>query len=95
MGGLHSGETGAPEMLMELTYRLAVDDSALARQIRDNMIVTITPVAEPDGRDRYVDWYYAYKIHETGEQDSMGGRPTGASTSSTTTTATSTTRRCR
>ena len=33
----------------------------------------VTPVAEPDGRDRYVDWYYAYKIDETGEGASFGG----------------------
>src|SRR5262245_357170 len=75
MGGLHSAETGPPEMLMELTYRLAVEDSPIVNAIRDNVIVTITPVAEPDGRDRYVDWYYRYKIDETGEQDSMGGPP--------------------
>ncbi len=61
MGGLHSGETGPPEMLMELAYRLAAEDSPLLQSIRDNVIVTLTPVAEPDGRDRYVDWYYAYK----------------------------------
>src|SRR5262245_21121948 len=75
MGGLHSAETGPPEMLMELTYRLAVEDSPIINAIRDNIIVTITPVAEPDGRDRYVDWYYRHKIDETGEQDSMGGPP--------------------
>jgi hypothetical protein len=75
MGGLHSAETGAPEMLMELVYRLAAGESELMRQIRDNVIVTVTPVAEPDGRDRYVDWYYAYKVEETGEQDSFGGPP--------------------
>ena len=56
VGGLHSGETGPPEMLMELAYRLAVEDSPLIRRIRDNVIVSITPAAEPDGRDRYVDW---------------------------------------
>ncbi|HEU0184999.1 MAG TPA: M14 family zinc carboxypeptidase [Blastocatellia bacterium] len=75
MGGLHSAETGPPEMLMELTYRLAVEDAPIINAIRDNVIVTITPVAEPDGRDRYVDWYYRHKINETGEQDSMGGPP--------------------
>ena len=74
-GGLHSGETGAPEMLMELAYRLAVEDTPLIRQIRDNVIVSMTPVAEPDGRDRYVDWYYAYKVDETGEDQSFGGPP--------------------
>ena len=75
MGGLHSGETGPPEMLMELAYRLAAEESPLLQKIRDNVIVTLTPVAEPDGRDRYVDWYYAYKTVETGENDSMGGPP--------------------
>ncbi len=75
MGGLHSGETGPPEMLMELAYRLAVEDSPVINTIRDNVIVTITPAAEPDGRDRYVDWYYRHKLDETGEQDSMGGPP--------------------
>ena len=75
IGGLHSGETGPPEMLMELAYRLAVDDSPLITQIRDNVIVSITPAAEPDGRDRYLDWYYAYKTEETGEGVSYGGPP--------------------
>jgi hypothetical protein len=75
IGGLHSGETGPPEMLMELAYRLAVEESPLITQIRDNVIVSITPAAEPDGRDRYVDWYYAYKTEETGEGVSYGGPP--------------------
>jgi hypothetical protein len=75
MGGLHSGETGPPEMLMELAYRLAAEESPLFQKIRDHVIVTLTPVAEPDGRDRYVDWYYAYKTTETTESDSMGGPP--------------------
>ena len=44
MGGLHSGETGPSEMLMELAYRLAVETSPYISQIRDNMYVSITPV---------------------------------------------------
>ncbi len=71
-GGLHSGEVGPSEMLMELVYRLAVEDSPIINQIRDNVIVSITPVADPDGRDRNVDWYYKYGINET------EGRTTGA-----------------
>ncbi|HYT73855.1 MAG TPA: M14 family zinc carboxypeptidase, partial [Vicinamibacterales bacterium] len=58
MGGLHSGETGPSEMLMELCYRLATETSPLIKQIRDNVVVSITPVADPDGRDRNVDWFY-------------------------------------
>jgi hypothetical protein len=75
MGGLHSGETGPSEMLMELVYRLAVEDSPLINKIRDHVIVTVTPVADPDGRDRYVDWYYAHKIEEKSERESLGGPP--------------------
>ena len=58
MGGLHSGETGPSEMLMELVYRLATETSPLIRHIRDNVVVSVTPVADPDGRDRNLDWFY-------------------------------------
>jgi hypothetical protein len=60
MGGLHSPETGSPEMLMELAYRLAVSEKPEIRAIRDNVIVLITPVVETDGRDRQVEWYYRH-----------------------------------
>jgi len=62
--GLHSGETNTSEMLMELTYRLAVSDEPYIQQIRDNVIVSMVPTTDIDGRDRYVDWYNAYKINE-------------------------------
>lgn len=58
MGGLHSGETGPSEMLMELAYRLAVETSPIISGIRENLYVSITPVADADGRDRNVDWFY-------------------------------------
>ncbi len=75
MGGLHSGETGPSEMLMELAYRLIADESPLFRQIRDNVIVSITPAADPDGRDRFVDWYFHHKINDTSEDSAFGGPP--------------------
>ncbi len=56
-GALHSNETGSPTALMELAYRLAVDESPYVRAIRDNMVTLITPVVEVDGRDRMVDVY--------------------------------------
>ncbi len=74
-GGLHSAETGPPEMLMELAYRLAVEDSPLFDAIRKNVIVMIVPAWEPDGRDRYTDWYYKYKISEETENDRVAGPP--------------------
>ena len=56
-GSIHSPETGSPEMLMELAYRLAVEDSPFIAAIRKNVIVMITPALETDGRDRAVDQY--------------------------------------
>lgn len=54
-GSIHSPETGSVEMLMELAYRLAVDDSPWIKEIRRSAIVMITPVLEVDGHDRMVD----------------------------------------
>jgi len=46
-------------MLMELAYRLAVDESPEIKNIRDNVLFLATPVLEVDGRDRMVDlWNY-------------------------------------
>jgi len=56
-GSIHSPETGSPEMLMELAYRLAVEESPFIQAIRKNVIVLITPVLEVDGRDMMVDTY--------------------------------------
>jgi Zinc carboxypeptidase len=62
-GTIHSTEAGAPTALMELAYRLAVDDSAYIRNIREHVITLITPIVEPDGRDRVVDVYEWRKKH--------------------------------
>jgi hypothetical protein len=62
-GTIHSPETGAPTALMELAYRLAVDDSPYIQHIRSHMITLITPVVEVDGRDRMVDVYKWHKAH--------------------------------
>ena len=62
-GTIHSPETGAPTALMEMAYRLAVDDSPYIKYIRSHMIVLITPVVEVDGRDRMVDIYKWHKAN--------------------------------
>jgi hypothetical protein len=64
-GGLHSAELGPPEMLMELAYRLATEESPLIQKIRSEVVVAIMPVADPDGRDRSIDWYNRYLIDVT------------------------------
>lgn len=60
-GSIHSPETGAPEMLMELAYRLAVEETPLIQKIRRDSIVLITPIVEVDGHDREVDIYLQHK----------------------------------
>ena len=65
--GLHSTETGGPEMLMELAYRLAVTENPFYDNIRKNVITFITPVLEVDGREREVDTYYYNKKRPAGD----------------------------
>ena len=60
-GTIHSSETGAPTAMMELAYRLAVDESTYIKAIRENVITLITPIVEVDGRDRAVDIYRWHK----------------------------------
>ena len=56
--GIHSPETGGPQMLVELAYRLIVEETPFINEIRKDSIVFITPVVETDGRDKEVDTYY-------------------------------------
>jgi hypothetical protein len=62
-GTIHSTESGAPTALMELAYRLAVDESPYIRNIRDHLITLITPIVEVDGRDRMVDLFNWHMKH--------------------------------
>ena len=62
-GTIHSTEAGAPTAMMEMAYRLAVDESPYIRNIREHMITLITPIVEVDGRDRVVDLYEYKKKH--------------------------------
>ncbi|MBV8205875.1 MAG: hypothetical protein JO041_03705 [Acidobacteria bacterium] len=61
ISGMHSPETGGPEMLIELAYRLIVEETPFIQSIRNNVITLITPVIEVDGREKQVDTYYFNK----------------------------------
>jgi hypothetical protein len=62
-GTIHSPETGSPTALMELAYRLVVDNSPYVKFIRENVLTLITPVVEVDGRNRMVDVYNWHLAH--------------------------------
>ena len=57
---LHSDETGSTEAVLELAYRLAVSELPMIQRIRQQMVVLINPISNPDGRDKMVDWFYRY-----------------------------------
>src|SRR5499426_2819186 len=67
ISGMHSPETGGPEMLIELAYRLIVEETPFVQNIRQNVITLITPVIEVDGREKQVDTYYFNKTRAQGE----------------------------
>jgi Zinc carboxypeptidase len=70
--GMHSTENGGPEMLIELPYRLAVEDTPYIQAIRSNVITLITPVIEVDGREKQVDTYYFNKKRRAaGDQQTL------------------------
>src|SRR2546426_12845605 len=56
-GSIHSPETGSPEMLMELAYRLAGGETPFIRQICDSVIKLITPMTALGWRERVVGIY--------------------------------------
>src|ERR1043166_2791865 len=77
--GMHSPESGGPEMLMELAYRLVVEETPFIRNIRNNVITFITPVIEVDGREKYVDNYYFNRkwAKDHGDTSTAGGGGSG------------------
>ena len=85
--GMHSPETGGPEMLMELAYRLTVEETPFIQNIRNNVITFITPVVEADGREKEVDTYYFNKKRAAGRR-AAAADVLGQVRRSTTTTAT-------
>ena len=82
VSGMHSPESGGPEMLMELAYRLVVEETPLIQNIRNNVITLITPVIEVDGRDAFVDNHnfnvkWAKDHPDTSGRGAAGGRGGG------------------
>jgi hypothetical protein len=57
---LHADETGSAEAMLEMAYRLAVSEQPMIQRIRQQLVVLINPVSNPDGRDKMVEWFYRY-----------------------------------
>ncbi|MFW6010765.1 MAG: M14 family zinc carboxypeptidase, partial [Gemmatimonadota bacterium] len=57
-GGLHATEVAGAQFPPKFAYRLATEESEEARRIREDVIVLLMPVMNPDGLDIVADWYY-------------------------------------
>ncbi len=55
-------EEAGVEVLSEVAYDLATRDDAVARNIRDNLVVIFSPLTNPDAHTRYVTWQGLYDI---------------------------------
>ena len=56
-GGMHATERAHGQMTAELAYRIATEETDEMKKIRENVIVLLMPVINPDGMDIVVDWY--------------------------------------
>ncbi|MCY3615719.1 MAG: M14 family metallopeptidase [Bacteroidetes bacterium] len=56
-GGLHATEVAGAQMTPLLAWRVATEESAEMAHIRDNVILLLMPVMNPDGLDIIASWY--------------------------------------
>jgi hypothetical protein len=57
--GLHSTEVATSQHAPHLAYHMAADESAETRRIRDDVVLLLMPMMNPDGHEIVVDWYRA------------------------------------
>ena len=56
-GGLHATEVAGAQMTPLLAYRVATEESPEMKHIRENTILLLMPVMNPDGLDIIANWY--------------------------------------
>ena len=72
-----STETGNPGWSWSSPTGWPSSKQPMIEHIRKNVIVLINPVAEPDGRDEGVEWFYRYLKGRRIRQPSPSRRRTG------------------
>jgi hypothetical protein len=56
-GGMHATERAHAQMTSLLAYKVATEESEEMRRIRENVILLLNPVINPDGLDIVAQWY--------------------------------------
>ncbi len=80
---VHGNEASSSEVSMKTIYELINPNNAKTKKWLENTIVIIDPCLNPDGRDRYVNWYtqhgnYPYNINVDSKEhheSNPNGRP--------------------
>ncbi len=54
---VHGNEPNSTETSMKVLYELAANASSTYKSWLDKLVIIIDPCLNPDGRDRYVNWY--------------------------------------
>ncbi|MEH0158021.1 M14 family metallopeptidase [Limibacter armeniacum] len=54
---IHGNEAASTETAMKVLYKLISSESDTVNQWLQEMVVVLDPCENPDGRDRYVNWY--------------------------------------
>ena len=57
---IHSTEIGSSQMVVDLVYQMATDNSPRMQKILDNDILLLVPSLNPDGQVLVTDWYNKY-----------------------------------
>lgn len=60
LGAVPPENVESPRALAELAHRLATSEAPDLAEIREQAVLLLTPVADPDGYDRTVDWRRLY-----------------------------------
>jgi len=55
--GLHATEVAPAQHSVELAFRVATEETPEMRRVRDDVILILVPVMNPDGLDKTVAWY--------------------------------------
>lgn len=55
-------EEAGTEVLSEVAYDLATREDAVAKSVRDNLVVIFSPLTNPDAHARYVTWQGLYDV---------------------------------
>jgi hypothetical protein len=54
---VHGNEASCSEAALGTIYHLAASEEPEARAVLQNLVIVLDPILNPDGRDRYVNWY--------------------------------------